>query len=716
MVLFGFAMSVAGASGFRPDRLMLTWQNDPTTTMTVQWLQGGIALPAAKGGLTEAPVQAIPYVDKKVPTATGGDWEGRGVGLEYLANEKHGLFPAEEFAAEVRVGWNEKGLLVLARVTDPLAGENPDPELIWAGDSVELFVSDGVGSKHRYQVVLAPGRGEGGKARHKFFQKEGGPAVEGLAVEYAVKTDATGYVIEVLLPWANLPEIKAGEGAGVALQVYVNSQAGGGFSARRVGLHPSVNTSVDATKAVGFSLAGKDAAAAGAVRARTMLAVDAGDRPSVQVFGVAGLAGKPVELRSGSHALGGGVFAAEGGGALAEVALPEAPEGEAWGVIEVVSAGEVIGWVKPAEWGYGKRPEPGVVRYWPKGTEEGGALRATAELTRLVKWPGQYRQRVELTGLKPGTDYRFRAEGHGEEFGFRTMPATLTRPVRFAEGGDTRHEKAWMVRTNRVAMAYDPDFVVWGGDFAYANGLESNLPRWEEWFEANHEGLTGADNRVVPIMGAIGNHEVVGGYYTSHAEFKPVDEWRARIAPYFYQFFAFPGQPGYGALDFGDYLSFIVLDSGHTNPIAGAQTEWLEKALVERKGRPHVFPVYHVPAYPSQRSYDGQPTVQVRENWVPLFEKHGIEVAFEHHDHTYKRTHPIRGGKVSADGIVYIGDGAWGVKEREGASKDAWYIKRFSSKRHAIIVTLDKDGRSFLMVDEDGKVIDEYPEKAGAGR
>ena len=123
-----------------------------------------------------------------------------------------------------------------------------------------------------------------------------------------------------------------------------------------------------------------------------------------------------------------------------------------------------------------------------------------------------------------------------------------------------------------------------------------------------------------------------------------------------------------------------------------------------------------MPAYPSQRSYDGQPTVQVRENWVPLFEKHGIEVAFEHHDHTYKRTHPIRGGTVSADGIVYIGDGAWGVKEREGASKDAWYIKRFSSKRHAIIVTLDKDGRSFLMVDEDGKVIDEYPEKAGAGR
>lgn len=712
-VLLGcLVTSVAGASGFRADRLLLTWQDDPTTTMTVQWLEEGERLAPVDGGATEATAARIPFVGEKALDAGRDTWSGRGMTLAFLANADHQRFPAEEFDAELRLGWNHDGLLVRAHVTDPVASENPDPTMIWAGDSMELFISDAVGSRYRYQLVLAPGRGAGGKARKAFFPKNGGPAAEDLTAEVVATATESGYVIEALLPWSNLRGMEIVEGTGLAVQAYVNNRTGEGRPVARVGLHPGLNTSDDPMKTVPFVLAG--AGEAEAIRARAAVDMDAAERPVVRVVGVPELAGKTVALRSGKHALGEAVFVAKGRQALAEVPVPPAPSGRSWWIIEAVADGQVLAAVNLTDWSYGKPPASAVIRYWPREAGEAAALQATTAVNKLVQWKGHYRQRVHLTGLKPGTEYRFRAEGETKDLGFRTMPEKLTRPLRFASGGDTRHTKEWLEKTNRVAMKFDPDFVVWGGDFAYANGLEQNTPLWEEWFDANNATLVGADGRVVPIIGAIGNHEVVGGYYTRHAEYQPTDEWRARIAPYFYQFFAFPGQPGYGTLDFGDYLSLIILDTAHSNPIPGMQTEWLERELVKRKGRPHVFPVYHVPAYPSQRSYSGQPSVQVREHWVPLFEKHGIEVAFEHHDHTYKRTHPIRGGKVSADGIVYIGDGAWGVAVREGGSKDEWYINRFAAERHAIIVTLDERGRRFFVVNADGKVIDEYPEEAAA--
>ena len=66
---------------------------------------------------------------------------------------------------------------------------------------------------------------------------------------------------------------------------------------------------------------------------------------------------------------------------------------------------------------------------------------------------------------------------------FRTMPETADRPIRFAAGGDVRHQVNWMDQTNRRAMAYEPDFVLWGGDLAYADGREDRAYRWYEFTE-----------------------------------------------------------------------------------------------------------------------------------------------------------------------------------------------------------------------------------------
>ena len=140
----------------------------------------------------------------------------------------------------------------------------------------------------------------------------------------------------------------------------------------------------------------------------------------------------------------------------------------------------------------------------------------------------------------------------------------------------------------------------------------------------------------------------------------------AKQAPFFYSVFdgLFP-ETGYAALDFGQYMSLVFLDTNHTSPVGGAQTDWLERMLKEREDCPNVFVVNHVPAYPSHRSFQGdadEPGTGAanRKHWVPLFERYNVDAVFEHHDHTYKRTHPLLDGRPNEKGVLYLGDGSWG--------------------------------------------------------
>jgi acid phosphatase type 7 len=345
------------------------------------------------------------------------------------------------------------------------------------------------------------------------------------------------------------------------------------------------------------------------------------------------------------------------------------------------------------------------VRYWPDGQTERRIATAAVKpfpfSTRLI-------HRVELTGLEPDTTYLFDFGEDSRLFRFRTMPREASKPLHFLVGGDVRHTMDMMVQTNKEAHRHNPAFIAWGGDLAYANGRPDLLYRWYEWFEAMKATLIAGDGRVIPVIVAIGNHEVRQGYYSQHDGFEPTDVWRREIAPYFYELFAFPGQPGYAALDFGDYMSWIILDTAHTNPIEGRQVEWLTRALTERRHVTHVFPMYHVPAYPSVRGFMEVFPRQVRENIVPVLEAHGVRTAFENHDHTYKRTRPIRAGTVSNDGIVYLGDGAWGVATREPRTPEQeWYLAKSRGVRHFIVGTIEKDRQIFRVFDENGRWFDE---------
>jgi hypothetical protein len=215
--------------------------------------------------------------------------------------------------------------------------------------------------------------------------------------------------------------------------------------------------------------------------------------------------------------------------------------------------------------------------------------------------------RVQLENLEPATEYRFRFGPDSRSYTFRTMPTRAERPIRFATGGDTMHEKQWWEKTNRQAMKYDPDFVLLGGDLFYEDGSPAKVQRVYDWLDGAKKTLVTESGRMVPIIASIGNHEVAGAYEKTPAE-----------APYYYNLFPFPGMQGFNVLDIGDYMSLVILDSGHTNSIGGKQTAWLAGTLQQRRDVPHIFPIYHVPGYPSVRAFEEKYSAQVREHWSPL--------------------------------------------------------------------------------------------------
>uniref|UniRef100_UPI0030ED4373 purple acid phosphatase family protein n=1 Tax=uncultured Cyclobacterium sp. TaxID=453820 RepID=UPI0030ED4373 len=321
--------------------------------------------------------------------------------------------------------------------------------------------------------------------------------------------------------------------------------------------------------------------------------------------------------------------------------------------------------------------------------------------------------RVFLSGLMADQAYEVKFGSHERVYYFKTMPKEISRnPIKFAIGGDTMHDQKVMEKTNLQVLPYNPDFIIIGGDLAYANGDGKNVKKWYAWFEAVKNTLIQEDGRMIPIMVGIGNHEVKSGFDEESIPENLKVEKRKESAPFYYNLFAFPGQPGYGVLEFGNYLSFLFLDSDHTNAIDGPQKDWLarELALQKEKNTSHVMAIYHVPAYPSARSFTGTTQTMIRNHWVPLFEKSSMNLAFENHDHAYKRTYPIKDNNVDEDGIVYIGDGSWGTKPRtvhEAAS--TWYLETSQSVRAFTLVTLQGKSFNIITVDEDGNIIDSYP-------
>jgi hypothetical protein len=318
--------------------------------------------------------------------------------------------------------------------------------------------------------------------------------------------------------------------------------------------------------------------------------------------------------------------------------------------------------------------------------------------------------RAELTGLTPGTEYLLQLGQSGQVYRFRTMPAKATDTFTFVSGGDSG-VNAHAVANNILAAKQEPYFALIGGDLGYDNGISAKTAI--DFIRNYARNMIDPKGRLIPLVTCIGNHEVRGGYKGK----------REDATFYFPLFEGLYRDTSYGTLDFGDYLSLVLLDTGHVSPIGGAQATWLESALRQREDRPHLIVANHVPAYPSFRPSDavqpkgilanlfgtaGGTGEENRKYWCPLFERFGVDAVLEHHDHTFKRTHPLKGGLKDRYGVPYLGDGSWGMLRTPATPEMRPYLAQVGKAYHFTVHKLEGEQRYHVALDETGRVADVF--------
>ncbi|MDD5511050.1 MAG: PKD domain-containing protein [Dehalococcoidales bacterium] len=216
---------------------------------------------------------------------------------------------------------------------------------------------------------------------------------------------------------------------------------------------------------------------------------------------------------------------------------------------------------------------------------------------------------IPLTGLEPGTAYRYRviygAEST-EDYVFRTFPSS--GPITFAVYSDSQDQlplfsqaERHKLVADRIAEESDVLFVLHAGDLVNDG---NSLADWNRYFDAARLMMSGTT-----VYPALGNHENDSLIY--------------------YEAF---GLPSYYSFDCGD-AHFSVLDSNDLSAVT-SQAQWLEDDLAT--SGLWKFASFHHPMYTSEAEHFGG-WVEVFTEWYDLFNSYAIDAVWNGHIHAYER-------------------------------------------------------------------------------
>lgn len=283
----------------------------------------------------ESTVFQVPRMDGIIVDGCGDDWAEQGFRVEFLADQNGRVIPPDDFDVKFRLGWNQQGLLVLAAVRDNVPVERENISRLWQTDCVEIMISESVGSTNRYQLVIASGADPKYKTvrqkiydwRHPRYKK-----VE-LTAQSGSRVFEGGYVIEALLPWANLG-VEPSPGMELAFQFVANDDDGDAKDSNgslRVAWFSGINPS-SRFNMYRVRLSDKPSEA---VLFRVDLEISLG-RYEVSVRGSSELIGKPVALRSADKDIAKGKLELRDGRASIQFNLDPGKYADVWPPVDVV--------------------------------------------------------------------------------------------------------------------------------------------------------------------------------------------------------------------------------------------------------------------------------------------------------------------------------------------------------------------------------------------
>jgi hypothetical protein len=285
-----------------------------------------------------------------------------------------------------------------------------------------------------------------------------------------------------------------------------------------------------------------------------------------------------------------------------------------------------------------------------------------------------------LHGLKPGTlyDYSVTADNDSNaaapfSASFQTAPHGRAA-FRWTSFGDlATPNTVWVLSSPQSRFAveaveqFKPLFHLLNGDLCYANLNPAAQPAvWRDFGNNNQ-----ASAAFRPWMPCLGNHEVEFNNgaegFTSYLTRYWLPENGTRFRGRWYAFRV--SSVLFISLDaddviFQDGAAFVAgpsplvpAPSTGNAPIApgtssyirgysgGDQTRWLERTLRDARdddGIDWIVVQMHQDALSSSKTGNGSDK-GIREEWLPIFERYGVDLVVCGHDHDYERSWPVRG-------------------------------------------------------------------------
>lgn len=282
------------------------------------------------------PAYAVPRLVGMVIDGRADDWAAGGFRVDAMVDTgAGGVRPAADYDPRFRLGWSAQGLLVLVEVDDGVTVESDDDDALFQRDSIELFVATSQGGSRLVQVVAAPGIDpRHPELRCSVYAHRADEAVKmkalpRAAVELARTATPHGFILEALLPWANLgltPQV----GDEVRFQIFLNDTDG---SARTKAMwYPADGAPFHPDRMNRLRLSESPAPA---IRVACNGAYERFRRTRVGVVASGDLAGRTAVVSDGRRQLGSGTLVADGRRASAEVICPMPEPGTTFGSLTV---------------------------------------------------------------------------------------------------------------------------------------------------------------------------------------------------------------------------------------------------------------------------------------------------------------------------------------------------------------------------------------------
>ena len=292
---------------------------------------------------------------------------------------------------------------------------------------------------------------------------------------------------------------------------------------------------------------------------------------------------------------------------------------------------------------------------------------------QLTKGTGDVkRHSVTVRGLIPSTLYHYRVTSDsdvGEDNTFRTAVEWF-EPFTLVAYGDTRsNANNHQTVVNRI-IEHTPDLVLNSGDLVDNGNV---ISQWDIFFDTAKDLM-----KNVPDDPVLGNHE--------------------RNSQNYYDLFYLPSGGGkeneqWYSFDYGN-AHFVTLDSN--NRYSADQLTWLENDLARVAGKVQwIFVAFHHPPY-SSGSHGSE--FSTMSDWLNIFERYGVDMVFNGHDHHYERS--------LNNGIWYIVTGGGGAPLRGVNLKPNPYQIYTESSLHFCKLHVDGTELVFEMIRADGTVAD----------